>query len=256
MAAVYDPLADFYDLEYGNKDNDLDFYLELAEQIGSPVLEIGTGTGRLALPIAESGSTVVGIDNSLRMLLKAKEKAAGLGENRKIQLVQADMRSFCLKPLFPLCIIPFRAFLHNLTQNDQIATLRCAHRHLQSGGILALDLFVPVYSVMAKIKWQEQLDGEDFADPKGNVSILTTVKHKPAEQLLHVTNVYSRGKGDKKKVVLKSGYSYRYVFRYEMELLLKMAGFKIHDVYGGFDAQPYNFHSGNMIFIAEKINFQ
>mgnify|MGYP005664894007 CR=1 FL=1 len=72
MTATYDTFAQFYDLEYGHKDNDLDFYIDIAKQYGDPILEVGVGTGRVAFELAARGCHVHGVDNSKKMLQAAE----------------------------------------------------------------------------------------------------------------------------------------------------------------------------------------
>ncbi len=246
--ATYDAFARFYDLEYGHKENDIDFYLRGARSYGSPVLEIGVGTGRVALPLAEAGYSVVGIDNSKDMLQRAAVKAQDLPAER-LTLICADMRSFDLGRSFPLCIIPFRAFLHNLSVADQQATLGCIYRHLNPGGVLVFDLFVPLYHVIAGRRWHERLEPEETARPEEKTSIDITVTHEPVRQLLRIRNRYRNlDSGERVQATM----NYRYVFRYEMEALLREAGFTVVRVDGDFDGRPYDYRSGIMVFTARR----
>ncbi|MDZ7315434.1 MAG: class I SAM-dependent methyltransferase [candidate division KSB1 bacterium] len=249
--AVYDAFAPFYDLEYGHKDNDLAFYLDAAARYGDPVLEIGVGTGRVAIALAKAGYRVTGIDNSPEMLARAQQKAAELPQEAasRLTLVSADMRNFALEQTFPLAIIPFRAFLHNLTVKDQLATLRAIRRQLKPKGVLAMDLFVPLYSVISGRNWRERIEPEELADPAQNLTIDIKVRHRPEKQLLIIRNRYhSKITGETKTAVMQ----YRYVFRFEMASLLRECGYRQIRVFGEFDGRPYNYSSGIMIFVAVK----
>jgi len=251
--ATYDSFATFYDLEYGHKDDDIDFYLDMADEFGSPVLEIGVGTGRTAIPIANAGHTIWGIDNSAKMLEAAEKNQLRLPAKKRANLVlsQQNMQSFSLQQKFALCIIPFRAFLHNLTIDEQISTLLSIYHHLQPDGILAFDLFVPLYSVISQKEWKDEITEDEFAQPDSGVTIKTKVTHDYARQLLHISNTYLQtDKGNLQKT--ESKMSYRYVFRYEMEALLRLSGFEVLNVYGGFEGQEYDFTSGLMVFVARK----
>lgn len=246
----YDAFAAFYDLEYGHKDNDLDFYLDVAEEIGDPILEIGVGTGRVAIDLTTHGFTVVGIDNSPEMLKVAQKNVDALNNkiSSQIELHCADMRDFSLEQKFPLVIMPFRAFLHNLTIEDQLATLENIKKHLTHDGILAFDLFVPLYGVMSQNEWHDKIEHDELADSESGISIDIKVEHNAADQLLTIQNKYvNEGNNSSRSAMM----TYRYIFRYEMEALLRCAGYKVMDVYGGFDNEPYDFHSGIMVFIAE-----
>jgi len=250
MTAMYDKFAAFYDLEYGHKEDDLDFYLSLAQQYGAPVLEIGAGTGRISMLLAEAGYEVVGMDNSMPMLKQAAQNISTLPDNEQnsIKLVLGDMRSFSLEERFPLCIVPFRAFLHNQTQEEQLQTLQCIYDHLTPSGVLAIDVFVPLYHVIENSAWDDEINQDELADPEAGVSISCHIEHNPAIQVLAIQNTY-RQDGKKDKICKMK---YRYVFRYEMELLLKLAGFEVIQVLGSFEKAPYNYFSGTAIFLARK----
>ncbi len=242
----YDAFAAFYDLEYSHKENDLDFYLDLAEEYGGPILEIGVGTGRVALDLAQHGFTVVGIDNSAAMLKSAHKNCQRSAHKDRIVLHQADMRNFSLHQRFPLVVMPFRAFLHNLTQDDQLATLAQIKKHLKADGILAFDLFVPLYNVMAQDEWHDRIESDELSEPDSGVSIDIKVEHHIEEQRLTIYNTYMNRAASSQSAVMH----YRYVFRYEMEALLRCAGYKVLNVFGGFAGEPYDYYSGVMAFIA------
>jgi ubiquinone/menaquinone biosynthesis C-methylase UbiE len=139
--------AETYDRDVGSAADamgDVPFYLELAREaaaLGQPVLELGCGTGRVTIPIAQAGVEVVGLDNAPAMLNVARRKAAAAALD--VRWVQGDMRSFALDQRFGLVIIPFRSFLHLLTEADQLNCLACIRKHLLPGGRLALNFFAP-----------------------------------------------------------------------------------------------------------------
>ena len=248
--AEYDEFAKYYELEYGHKDNDLDFYLEMAQNFGGPILEIGVGTGRMAFELAAQGYDVQGIDNSLAMLRVAEEKLRDMGKvGSHVKLIHADMRFFFLGKKFPLCIIPFRGFLHNLTLDEQMKSLLNIKKHLVQDGFLIFDLFVPLYDVMAKEVWYDKIEPEELAEPDSGITVDVKVEHQPAEQLLTIQNSYIDNKAKSTQI---ARMKYRYIFRYEMEALLRCAGYTVKNVFGGFEKQPYDFKSGIMIFIAQN----
>lgn len=256
MPIVYDRFARFYDLEYSRKEDDLPFYLDLADNYGGPILEIGAGTGRVTFELAADGYEIWGIDDSAKMLDIARKKLTSLPEEvrEKIHLVQADMRDFKLDKQFQMCIIPFRAFLHNLTLDDQLASLRAIHKHLLPGGILAFDLFVPVHQVLGQQEWHVDIEADELAEPEQGISLTAHIDHDPVQQLLSITNIYHQAVPGKEDKESKASMKYRYIFRPEMELLLLHCGFKLLSCYGGFTGESYDFHSGIMCFVAEKMN--
>ena len=249
---TYDRFAQYYDLEYGHKDDDIPFYLEIASKYGSPILEIGVGTGRIAMPLIQAGYHVVGIDSSIQMLRigKAKQKQLNTSIQKYLHLIAADMRLFSLNQLFPVCIVPFRTFLHNLTQQDQIRTLNCIKNSLAQNGILVIDLFVPLYEILIKSGWEDTIPEEEFEGKK--ISVYIKVDHDPVMQLLKIKNTYNEILANGKSRQTQSYMTYRYIFRYEMEILLKLTGFEILEIYSFFNNIPYNYYSGEMIFIAQR----
>jgi SAM-dependent methyltransferase len=138
--------AEAYDADLGRSADAMDdvpFYVDLARQAagrGEAVLELACGTGRVTIPIAQAGVEVTGLDNAPAMLDVARRKAAAAGVD--VRWVLGDMRTFRLGQRFGLVIIPFRSFLHLLTDADQQACLQHVYEHLLPGGRFALNFFV------------------------------------------------------------------------------------------------------------------
>src|SRR5262245_15543552 len=142
----YDRLdAAFYDYYSLGLEGDVQFYIEEARKAGPPVLEIGCGTGRILLPIAESGVRIVGLDRAPSMLAVLRQKLAqySVETQSRVELVEGDMRSFSLSQRFALVMIPYRAFLHLLTPRDQRQALECIRAHLTDDGRLVFNIFDP-----------------------------------------------------------------------------------------------------------------
>src|SRR5581483_8495097 len=110
---------------------------------GGPVLEIGCGTGRVALALAAAGFAVVGIDRAADMLEQAEAKRAALPEaaRARVALARADMRDFALGRRFATILLPFRSFHLLLSARDQRSCLAAIARHLEPSGRVALHLF-------------------------------------------------------------------------------------------------------------------
>src|ERR1041385_7973665 len=130
-----------YDLFFEKFDLGLDFYLGLARAARGPVLDVACGTGRITLPCRKAGVDVEGLDLFPSMLSRLRQKASALGFEP--QLHEADMAAFRLPRRFGLIMIPFNAFVHNLTTDDQLATLRACRDHLEPGGMLGFDTYFP-----------------------------------------------------------------------------------------------------------------
>ena len=135
--SAYDQWASIYDAVYSYVRDDIPFYVKEALDSGGDVLELGCGTGRVTIPIAQAGINIVGLDFSEAMLDIARSKAEGLpGNSGELSLQLGDMRDFDLGRQFSLIIIPFRGFLSLLSVEDEISTLREIRRHLLPDGRL------------------------------------------------------------------------------------------------------------------------
>ena len=135
--------AAFYDRFFGDFLEDLPFYQGYAERAGSPLLEVGCGTGRLAVPLAVAGFRLVGLDISLAMLDRARERAAAAGVADRIRWVQGDATQGVPEGPYPMAFIPLNTFLHFHTLEAQRAVLAHLHRALEPGGLLLLDCLNP-----------------------------------------------------------------------------------------------------------------
>ena len=164
--------AELYDIVYQDYLEDIAFYVQAAQQADGPCLELGCGTGRVLIPVAEAGVNVTGLDVSKPMLARARRKIASLSDNirARVSVDEGDMRTFRTNSQFALIYIPFRAFLHLMQVSDQIVALRNIHRHLRPGGRLALNFFDPsleyIVAHSGPIGGALHATGESFVDPR------------------------------------------------------------------------------------------
>jgi SAM-dependent methyltransferase len=141
VVSAYDRLGPRYDAWCRSVTEDIPFYVDLALHAGGPVLEVGVGSGRIAVATAVAGVPVVGVDSSPVMLELARERAARHGV--ALKLVEADMRDLPDLGTFALVTVPFRAFLHLRDDGERLAVLRALRERLRPGGTLAFDVFHP-----------------------------------------------------------------------------------------------------------------
>ena len=138
--AAFDVWAEYYDLIHTGTPGDLEFYVDHAVRAGGDVLELGVGTGRIALPAVLAGANVTGIDNSYAMLVLCREKLREVGRTPgRLKLVLADMSSFRFRRKFSCIMMPYRTFMHLLTPDDQRRCLDRVWGHLVEGGLLVLN---------------------------------------------------------------------------------------------------------------------
>ncbi len=246
-------IAQYYDLLYGNLDNDLPMWETLTADVDS-ILEVGCGTGRLLLPLAQAGHTLTGLDLSDVALSAAQAKIEGAGLAEQVKLHQADMRHFDLpQKNFALAFIPLNTFMHCHTIDDQVATLQSIHGHLQPTGQLIIDLFHPDPTLLAEADGRLYFEDESIDELTGHV-VQWYWQHDIdlAQQMRHLT--YILDEIDQEGIVRRRQipFSLRFVYRYEMELLLRASGFVVETIYGSYQLEPFDGHNPRMIFAARK----
>jgi SAM-dependent methyltransferase len=137
----YDPIARLYDPWSASVQEDVPFYLEEARLSGGAVVELGVGTGRIAVPLAADGIRVIGVDSSPGMLEVCAERARLAGVELDLRL--GDLRDPPVDERVPLVLCPFRSFLHLETDADRRLALRAVRRLLTPGGRFVFDVFAP-----------------------------------------------------------------------------------------------------------------
>lgn len=252
-------LAEFYDLVVPYRERqDINFFVEMAQQSGGPVLELGCGTGRVLIPTARSGIEIVGLDASSLMLSVCREKLASESNevrSRVSGLVQGDMRSFALDREFNLVTIPFRPFQHLLTVEDQMSCLESIRQHLKPGGTLVLDLFNPSLPMLADDQYlQEHGEEPEFTTDDGRrvVRRARITSRDYFNQITHNELIYCVTHSDGRQERVVHRFPMRYLFKFEVEHLLGRCDFAIEAVYADYDKSPYGSkYPGELIFVAK-----
>jgi SAM-dependent methyltransferase len=244
----YDPLADLYDLEYAH-DYDLPFWLALAGREAGPVVEWGAGTGRLAAPLAAAGHDVTAVELSTEMVERGKRK----GET--VEWVVGDMRSARPERLYGLAVCAFNSFLCLLSTDDALAFLRNAREHLIPGGLLGVEVsaFSPE-EVVDSPGGPELRHDFTRALPDGRLDRFSISRYDAASQLMQMRLFYERYGA---KGVLESRRAHdltiRIVGRNELLLMLRLSGFEVEAVYGGFEGEPFTSASDYLVVLARRV---
>ena len=215
------------------------FYLEEARNSAGRVLEMACGSGRLTIPIAQSGIGVIGADLSKSMLDPARAKADRAGV--EIQFFEADMRSFDLPGKFAAVLIPGNSLLHLFTAEDLMQCFRSVRRHLAPNGRLIFDISKWDLAMLARHP------GERY--PVLTVKDITmeeTATYDAADQIRHINWYLSKPGAPDFRVI---EYTLRVIFPQELLLLLDAAGFRVDARYGEFTREPFTSSSPRQVCI-------
>ena len=235
---------DLYDQQYLRYRDDIPHYLQLAADYGGPILELGSGTGRLAIALARAGYQVTGIEASAPMLERGLQNAAAAGVNPTLE--PGDMRDFELPQRFPLVIAAFNTLMHLHTLDDQDRALARVRDHLESGGAFGFDLYLPDFGPQGVLRreaeWSE-VGGEE-------TELLLVQEHDPLAQTIEsrylLDTVGEDGLLRRRTATLRQ----RYYSRFEIERALRHAGFSRLKLRGGFDGSPLTPASRHLVGIA------
>ena len=236
-----------YDLENNTFEPDGPFLLEIAGRIGNPVLELGCGTGRLTIPMAQAGVKITGIDIVPAMLELARAKANGLD----INWVLADARTFRLDHTYRMIFESGSVFQHMLTNADQEAFLSRVREHLDDEGLFIFGSFFPHMDMLESVAeekewftthhpdgWEIRVSGTEFYDELQQVKVETAYRR------------WTDASG--KEFVQVAPLALRYNFPQELEALLHYNGFTVVERYGDNDASPLTRESRRMIYVCRK----
>ena len=249
----YDDLLPYYDSENADLSDDFPAYLHLAEEQDGPILDIGCGTGRVAFFLAAQAFKITGIDRSEAMLGKAKTRSVHMPHGDQIVWHYADMRALALESRFRLAIFSYNGFMHLLEQDEQFALLDNIHKHLNSGGKLALDLINPLHFVQSDDLpglSVERIFTDSATDEQVIQQSLTRVDR--VSQIVDITWIYDRIRIDRSVHREIIPVQLRYSFPSELRLLLQEAGFSEIELYGDYDFTPYQEGSPRLFIVATQ----
>jgi len=245
-ANLYDPLVELYEQQYASYRDDLGFYRDLARDYGSPVLELGAGTGRVTRALAASGHEVVAVEPSEKMLARAQHKLEAAGLSEHVTWLQEEAQSLELDTHFPLVIAPFNMLMHLYTLKDQDAALSSARRHLEPHGRFACDLYNPHFGQLDVLRREPY-----WANVAGDSELFVLQHHDEDAQVLE--SRYYLDKVDTSGTLSRQVFSLtqRYYHRFELARALQVAGFSNMTFYGDFAKQRYTVRAPHLIAMAQ-----
>ena len=215
----YDAIAELYDPWSASVVEDVAFYLEEARSSGGPVVELGVGTGRIAVPLGADGIRVIGVDSSRAMLEVCARRAALAGVTLDLRV--GDLREPPVTERVPLVICPFRSLLHMHTDEDRLGVLGAAYDLLLPGGRFVFDVFTPDAHDITQThgRWLEREPG--------------IFEHAVWDESARTLTLTVRG--DERETTMALAW----LSPEEWRGLLEQAGFEIEACYGWFDRTPY-----------------
>jgi len=220
--SVYDPIARLYDPWSAGVTEDISFYVEEALASGGPVVELGVGTGRIAIPTAMAGVDVIGIDSSAGMLAVCAERGRDAGVESRLDLRLGDLRRPPVRERVPLVTCPFRAYLHLSTDEERLEALRAARALLAHAGRLVFDVFAPS---------QADIDETHGIWLEREPDIFERADWDVEAQTLTLSVRGAQG---------ESSMTLWWLEPARWHSLLAEAGFAVDACYGWFDRRPYN----------------
>ena len=255
--------AKFYDLEYRNKKDDLNFYYKLAQKISGPILECACGAGRILIPIAQSGKEIWGFDANAAMLNIAKNKMKKIRINKRVKIFQDDLTSFSSSLLknkkFKFIFLPFDS-LSYLAQKTggfyspkevlerQFIALKKIVEHLHKDGIFSFDLFSP--NDLSKEYIVRHHFSKIINDEVWNLFSSIRIPDERVFQIHYFMEILKDNGASKRWHYSVAGYQPDFK---KILSLLKRVGLRVEKTYGNFDLGSYKKDSEQMIFICRKI---
>ncbi|HXG89448.1 MAG TPA: class I SAM-dependent methyltransferase [Vicinamibacterales bacterium] len=248
----WDDYAPFYDWENAQTvgRRDVRFWQRLAAASPGPVLELGSGTGRVTFPLAKQGITVVGIDRSAAMLARAATRRRRLRTKASIQLVRGDIRYLPFEPRsFPLAIAPYGILQSLLREKDLAATLAAVAGVLSRGATFGLELVADLPS------WKEYSKRVSLRGKRANgatVTLTESVRQDPQRKLTLFDQefVERTGRHTRRR---RFTLAFRTLSVPQMTRRLEKAGFEVTALLGDYRGGPWDPRADAWIILAKRV---
>jgi SAM-dependent methyltransferase len=219
--SAYDAIARIYDPWSVSVTEDVSFYVEESKRAGGPVVELGVGTGRIAVPTAAAGIRVIGVDSSPGMLEVCREQAELAGVSDLVDLRLGELADPPVEERVRLVTCPFRSYLHLLDDTARLRALGATRELLVPGGRFVFDVFAPAPDDIEDThgRWLEREPGIfERADWDSRARTLTlSVRGEPGA----------------------TTFTLAWLSPDEWRALLERAGFQVVACFGWFDRRPY-----------------
>lgn len=226
-------------------DFDIPFYLKQAKQCKGEVLELACGTGRIAIPLANEGINISGIDVSEGMIKQAKEIAKK--QKVDIDFKVLDIRNFDLNKKFALIYLPFNSICHIHDFESIKALFNTVKKHLESNGKFIMSVFKPNMNLLIRKK-DEVVTNDSYTNPYNNTEVKHTENnyYNSADQVNYINWIFEIDKKTEKIPI-----NMRMFFPQELDNYLKFSNFEIINKFGDYAENDFNENSNQQIIVCK-----
>lgn len=234
-----DRMAESYDAWYSSIDAEpaVECLAQLAGD--GPVLEMGIGTGRIALPLVRRGLDVHGIDASRAMVSKLRDKPDG----DAVPVTIGDFADMEVDGSFSLIFIAFNTLFALLTQGDQVRCFCNAAAKLNDGGVFVIEAFVPD---LGRFDRGQRISVEAIKDDAVRYEMS---RHDPVRQQVESRHVVLSESG-----VELFPLKIRYAWPAELDLMARIAGLRLRERWGSWRREPFTAASGQHVSVYERVD--
>jgi SAM-dependent methyltransferase len=256
-AAAARALARLYDLDLSEDPGDLDLYLALASRTGGPVLELASGTGRLAIPLATAGYEVTAVDFDPAMIERARAAAgrAGPEVEGRLKLVEADILGLALAEAgrYRLGFVALNSLFLLATREAQREAIATLVRHLAPGGLAVLDVWLPDADDLARFDGRLSFEYLRVDPETGHeVTKVATARYDATTAVVDLTSIYEEGRPGAPTVRWIRRDSLRLLGAGELRAHAEDAGLVVEDLAGSYDMEPLRPGSERAILIGRR----
>jgi SAM-dependent methyltransferase len=249
--------ARLYDLDLADDPGDLDLYLALAARTGGPIIELGAGTGRLAVPLAVAGHRVTAVDIDPAMLDRARRRATDAGPTvvDRLEFVQADMLDLepAAEPAHRLGFIGLNSLFLLGERDAQRAAFAAVARHLVVGGLAIADVWLPDADDLARFDGRLILEYVRTDPETGHLVTKTAAaEHDATNGTVELTTIFEEGGPGTAAVRWIRRDRLRLVSPDELRGFAEAAGLEVEVIAGGYDLRPLGPGDDRAILVAAR----
>jgi len=261
VSAHADAIARLYDLDLSADPGDVDLFVALARRTGDPIVELAVGSGRIAVPLAEDGHHVVGVDIDEAMLGRARARLANAGPRARdrVELVECDLVDAAANTAvraagpYQLAILALNSILILNTPERQRAALRSMAALLAPGGLAVVDVWLPVPADLTAFDGRLSLDWLRTDPETGNaVTKQSAAWYDPVARLVTLVTLFDEGRAGEAPVRWTREDVLRLVTVDELIAFATDAGLQVEQVAGDHELNPLAPGSDRAVLLARK----